>query len=185
MLAANFERDRREQLGRRRAKLARELLQAEEMARVVEFAVIRHERLYRVRIRHVVGLHELAVARDEERVVLAHAAIVVLFLPVDGDVAEHDRDVLRGGDDVAAVAFAVAQESRLLPRIAEEVARHGHLREDDDVGALLAGFFDEAQDCGGVLVWMARNDFHLCHGNVQQVQHPFLYYRSSEKYSSL
>ena len=93
-LAADLERDGGEELRGRRAELARELLQAEEVARVVELAVVRHQRLDRVRVRHVVRLDEFAVARDEEGVVLAHAAVVVLLLPVDGDVAEHDRDVL-------------------------------------------------------------------------------------------
>lgn len=175
VVVANLERDGGEQLRRRRAELARELLQAEEVARVVELAVVRHERLDGVGVGHVVRLDELAVARDEEGVVLAHAAVVVLLLPVDGDVAEHDGDVLRGRDDVAAIALAVAQEGALLPRVAEEVTRHRHLREDDDVGALSACLLDEAQDRGGVHIWMAGDDLHLSHGNFQQLQHPFCY----------
>ena len=179
-LAADLERDGGEELRGRRAELARELLQAEEVARVVELAVVRHQRLDRVRVRHVVRLDEFAVARDEEGVVLAHAAVVVLLLPVDGDVAEHDRDILRRRDDVAAVALAVAQEGALLPGVAEEVARHGHLREDDDIGAFCARLLDEAQDRGGVHVWMAGDDLHLSHGNFQQLQHPFLLQKEKE-----
>ena len=179
-LAADLERDGGEELRGRRAELARELLQAEEVARVVELAVVRHQRLDRVRVRHVVRLDEFAVARDEEGVVLAYAAVVVLLLPVDGDVAEHDRDILRRRDDVTAVALAVAQKGALLPGVAEEVARHRHLREDDDIGALYARLLDEAQDRGGVHVWMAGDDLHLSHGNFQQLQHPFLLQKEKE-----
>mgnify|MGYP000482461439 CR=1 FL=1 len=172
-LAADFQADWREQFLWCRAEFARELLQAEEMACIVKFAVIRHQCLDRIGIRHIVRLHKLAVLRDEESIVFAHAAVVVLLLPIDCHVAEHDGDAMRGSDDVLSIALAVAQESRLFPGISQEITGDGHLGEDDDIGVVFASLADEGEDALRVLVGMARNDLHLCHGNVQQIQHPF------------
>ena len=171
-LAADVEHQRGEQAFGRRAELARELLQAEEMARVVKFAVVRQQRLDDERVDHRLGRDELAVLRAEKSVVLAHAAVVVLFLPVNRDVAEENDDALRGGDDVLAIAFAVAQERRLLPGIAQKRPRDAHFREHDDIDVLRFRVRNHPQHRLRVDIRMSWRDFHLRHSDFQHMQTP-------------
>ena len=138
------------------------------MAGVIEFPIVWHEGLYDIRIRHAVRLDQPSVLGGEERIVFADAAIVVFLVPVHGNVAKHDRDALRGGDDILSAAFAVTQERGLLPGVAQEITRDGHFRENDDIDGLLFGIRGHSEDLRGVLIRMARNDLHLGHGNFQQ-----------------
>ena len=144
------------------------------MARVVEFAIVRHECLDDEGIGHCLGMLQLSFAGDEAGVVLARSAVVVLLRPIDGDAAEDDGDAVRGGDDVGGARFCVAQEGVLLPGVAEQIAGNRHLGEDDDVRMSRLGLFDQAQHVLGIDVWPSRLYFHLCRRNFQQGKHLFL-----------
>ena len=168
----NLQRDGRNQVLGRRAQLACELLQAEEVACVVELPIVRQERLDDEGVGHCLGMAELSFAGDEAGVVLARPAVIVLFRPIDGDAAEDDRDAVRGGDDVGGASFAVAQEGVLLPGIAEQIAGNRHLGEDDDVGMIRFRFFHLAQHVRGIGVRPSGLYFHLCGRDFQQGEAP-------------
>ena len=76
------------------------------MACVVKFPIIRKQGLDDERIGRFFRRDEPPVLRGEKGVIFADAPVVILFRPIDGDVAEHDRDSLRRRDDFVAAGFA-------------------------------------------------------------------------------
>ena len=171
-LSVDVERQRREETLRRRADLPRELLEAEKMTGIIELTIVWQQRLDDKGVRHVVRCDETTILGAEERIVFAHAAVIVLLFPVDGNVAEQDDNALGSADDVGAVALAVAQESGLLPCIAEQVSWDAHLREDDDISLLLLGFSDHLQHTFRIFIRVTGRNLHLCHRDVQHRNTP-------------
>ena len=142
------------------------------MACVVEFPIVRQERLDDEGVGHRLGVAELSFAGDEAGVVLARPAVVVFLRPIDGDAAEDDGDAVRRGDDIGGAGLCVAQEGVLLPGIAEQIAGNRHLGEDDDVGMIRFRFFHLAQYVLGIGGRPSGLYFHLCGRDFQQGEAP-------------
>ena len=79
------------------------------MTRIIEFAVVRHEGFDDIRVRHACRLYEFTILCDEAGIVFPNATVVILFRPVNGNVAEDDGNSLSGSDNVTPVILAVAQ----------------------------------------------------------------------------
>ena len=159
------ELQRAQQLFSRGMKLLCQLPEAEKMTGVVKLPVVGHQCLDDERIRHVLRLHQPALMGKEQGVVLAHPAVIVLLVPVRGYVAEDNGNILRSGNNVLAAFLAVPDKSSLLPGIPQQVARHGHFRENDDICLMFLCFLNHGQHIGGIFIGMPWNDLHLGNGN--------------------
>ena len=133
------------------------------MTGIVKFTIVGHQGLDGIGIVLTRGGNQLAILCCEERVILAYPAVVVAFIPVHRDIAEHDDNILRSCDNFLPVMFAVRQKAGLFPGIAQQIAGNGHFGEDDHISLIFFGFINHAQHRGSIFIGMPRNDFHLGH----------------------
>ena len=82
------------------------------MACVIEFPIVRQERLDDEGVGHCLGMAELSFAGDEAGVVLARPAVVVFLRPIDGDAAEDDGDAVQGSQVRVKASFAQVLRSK-------------------------------------------------------------------------
>ena len=119
--------------------LGAELLQAVEMAAVVELAVV-GQGVFDDEASALIAADEPAVMAGEGCVVFAHASVLVELACFDGDAAEHDADVLAVQCDLLRIIFAVIKKALLLPKVTDEIAGQRHLGQQQDVRLAAARF---------------------------------------------
>ena len=78
------------------------------MAVVIKFAVVGLLGFDAERIREAGVLEQYAVLRGKKSVVFSHPAIIVGFIPIYADIAEHYAKITGSFDNLIAPIFAVA-----------------------------------------------------------------------------
>ena len=119
--------------------LGAELLQAVEMAAVVELAVV-GQGVFDDEASALIAADEPAVMAGEGCIVFAHASVLVELACFDGNAAEHDADVLAVQCDLLRIIFAVIKKALLLPKVTYEIAGQRHLGQQQDVRFAAARF---------------------------------------------
>ena len=78
------------------------------MAVVIKFAVVGLQGFDAERVREAGALEQNAVLRGKKSVVFSHSTIIVGFVPIHGDIAEHNAKITGSFDNLIAPIFTVA-----------------------------------------------------------------------------
>src|SRR6185295_11858032 len=124
----------------------------------------------------VVGRQERLEAYVGDLAALEQGRGVVERLPFGGEVlldeADERGDVLDLGGDLAERVDVLLDEVGAFEEVAGRVAGEAELREDDQLGAELAGAADVLQDLVDVALNIPDRGVDLCGGDFHRISFP-------------